>query len=267
MNIAHKTPDPELVQTALERAIHRDDALTVRVCDVIDVFQNAGMRVFITGGAPRDWLTDRPGKDIDLSLDRPMEEAHRLLRNQYPDIGTASMLNQRFGTMRWGDAGSGWIDINILRSWKDIRGDDMWSTTFVSRSDIVEDAQMRDFSINAFYYDCRERTLLDPLGCGFADLQAKELRLIAHHRVLETSFRTTFRILLFLCRGYSASTNVSEHLERYADRDIQGMGARIHRWIPNYLGADGERLEIFKRLVYTYARQPASIETLDSFFN
>jgi poly(A) polymerase len=258
---------PGRVEAALQQPVYRDDTHEVRVCDVIGLFQDAGMRVFIVGGAPRDWLSDQSGKDIDLYLDRPIDEAQRLLHDAYAGIDTLRMCNQRFGTLRWGDAASGGVDINILRSWKDIQNDDMWSTTFIARTDLLEDALMRDFSVNAFYYDCRGQSLMDPLGCGLADLKAKRLRLITHRRVLETSFRTTFRIIQFLCRGYSATANVLEHLEHYADHDIQGMGPRIHRWIPNHLGAGSEHLQTFKHLIYAHARQPASIDTLDSFFN
>ncbi len=258
---------PYRVEAALERPIYRDGRHEVRVRDVIGLFQGAGMRVFIVGGAPRDWLIGQAGRDIDLCTDRPVEDTHLLLRNAYPGIEAVRMRNARFGTFCWGDAASGGVDINILRSWKDIRNDDMWSTTFVARTDLIDDALMRDFSINVFYYDCRERLLMDPLGCGIEDLHAKALRLVTHRRVLDTSFRTTFRILQFLCRGYSATANVLDHLEHYADRDIQGMGARIHRWIPHHVGAEREDLEAFKRLIYSHARQPASIHTLDSFFD
>lgn len=251
----------------MKQPIYRHDTQEVRVCDVIWLFQDAGIRVFIAGGAPRDWLIDQSSKDIDLCLDCPLEDAHRLLRNAYGGIDTVRMCNERFGTLRWGDAASGGIDINILRSWKDIQNNDMSSTTFIARTDLVEDALMRDFSVNAFYYDCHEQSLIDPLDCGIGDLQAKALRIITHRRVLDTSFRTTFRILQFLCRGYSATANVLEHLEHYADHDIQGMGARIHQWIPGHLGADTDNLDTFKRLLYAHARQQASIETLDSIFN
>lgn len=251
----------------MEQQVYRDERHKVRACDVIELLQDAGMRVFITGGAPRDWLINQSSKDIDLCVDRPIEEVQRLLHNAYAGIDTTCMYNERFGSLRWGDTALGCMDINILRSWKDIQNDDMWNTTFIARTDLIEDALMRDFSFNAFYFDCREQKLIDPLSCGTVDLHKKELRLITHHRVLQTGFRTTFRILQFLCRGYSATANVLEHLEHYADHDIQIMGSRICRWIPNHFGADDEHLDTFKRLIYAHARQPASIDTLDSFFS
>jgi hypothetical protein len=268
MKIIDASLAPERVEAALEQQVYRDDRCDVRVRDLIEVFRRAGKRVFIIGGTPRDWLAGRPAKDIDLALDCGLDETHRLLCDAYPgtDAAALRMRNDRFGVLRWGDAASGAMDINILRSWKDIQNGDMWNTRFVARADLTEDALMRDFSVNAFYYDCAERVLLDPLGCGVGDLHEKSLRLIAHPRVLEASYRMTFRIAQFLSRGYSATSNVLAYLDSHADRDIQGMGTRIRRWTPEHLRVESDQQEAFKRALYAHARQPASIDTLDSFF-
>jgi hypothetical protein len=258
--------DGDRVRAALAQPVYVDDRREVRAGDVIDVLHAAGIRVYIIGGAPRDWLLGLPGKDLDLSLDRPVEEAHRALRAAYPDIDPLRGHFARFGTLRWGGAGLGGLDLNILRSWKDIQNDDMWTTTFVARSDVMEDIATRDFSINVFVYDCRDRVLWDPLGGGRADLEARALRLVTHRRVLDTSYRTTFRILQFLVRGYAPTPSVLDHLERYADHDIQGMGPRIHKWIPGHFAADDARLAQFRARLYATTRQPASIAVLDSFF-
>lgn len=258
--------DPHLADAAFERPVYRDDRHDVRVRDVVALLQAAGMRVFIVGGAPRDWLAGAPGNDIDLCVDASVDAVLRRLETAHPGIDALRMHNERFGVLRWGDEASGGIDINMLRSWRDIQHDDMWSTTFVPRSDLVEDAQMRDFSVNALYYDCRDRVLLDPLGCGPDDVRTKTLRLVTHPRVLDTSYRTTFRILQFLCRGYAATEGVRTHLAQRADRDIQGMGERIHRWIPNHLHIDAAQRAEFRRRLYACAREPASFATLDGFF-
>ena len=170
MNRIDAALDPVLIADAYARPVYRDDRHDVRVGDVIELLQAAGMRVFIVGGAPRDWLVGQPGNDIDLCVDAAADDALLRLREAYPAIDGVRMHNQRFGVLRWGDEASGGVDINMLRSWKDIRNDDMWTTTFVPRADLVEDAQMRDFSVNAFYYDCRDNALLDPLGCGIDDV-------------------------------------------------------------------------------------------------
>ncbi|HET9619778.1 MAG TPA: hypothetical protein VFP84_00330, partial [Kofleriaceae bacterium] len=215
--------DPARVEAALAQPIYADDRRAIRVCDVIDHLHAAGIRAYVIGGAPRDWLAGLPGKDVDLSIDAPVEAAHGVLRAAYPDIDPVRGHFERFGTLRWGSAALGGLDLNILRSWRDIQNDDMWTTTFVARTDLLDDIATRDFSINVFVYDCRDRVVLDPLGGGLADLEARALRLVTHPRVLETSYRTAFRICQFLARGFTATPSVTDHLARYADHDIQGM--------------------------------------------
>ncbi len=262
--LAGGVPDPGRVRSALEQLVYLDDSHHVRACDVIELLQRAGIRVFVTGGAPRDWLLGNTSNDIDLSIDRPVAEAETLLRGEYSGIDPIIMRNSRYGVFRWGQAPSG-LDINILRSCEDIRECGMWETVFTARADLSDDALTRDFSINAFYYDCQRFEMLDPLGCGMKDLQERRLRLISHPRVLESGFRMTFRILQFLTRGYHPTQNVVEYLRCYSDRDVQGMGRRIHQWIPNHF-QEQRSLAMFKCLAYEHARQPASIEVLNSFF-
>jgi poly(A) polymerase len=259
--------DPAVARESLARPVYQDEGHAVRIQDVIALLQRGGMRVFVVGGACRDWLSGAPVKDVDLSLDRPLEQAHALLRQAFPGIDPVLRLSERFGTLRWGDEASGGVDLNILRSRHDIQKDDMWTTTFVSREDVREDALTRDFSFNAFYYPCDGGgRLWDPLGCGVEDLHGRVLRLITHPRVLDTSFRTTFRIIQFLCRGYTPAPNIHEHLERFADHDIQGMGDRLLNWLPNHLGEDLALWKAFRARLTPFAREDASRKVLDRVF-
>ncbi|HET9619742.1 MAG TPA: hypothetical protein VFP84_00150 [Kofleriaceae bacterium] len=223
--------DPAIADTALAQIAYRDADHTVRIQDVIGHLQAAGAQVFVVGGACRDWLTGAPSKDLDLAIDRPLDEAHAILRRAWPAIDPVLRRFERFGMLRWGDAGSGGVDLNILRSPRDITHDNMFTTTFVSRADLRDDALTRDFSCNAFYYPCAARGhVLDPLAVGLADVHDRVLRLIADPRVLETSFSTTCRILQFVRRGYAPAANVTAYLARHADRDVQRMGGEGLLW-------------------------------------
>jgi poly(A) polymerase len=256
--------DPQLVSASLAQVIYRDAAHELRIQDAVDVLAGAGMQVFVVGGAPRDWLMGAPTQDVDLAVDRSMEEVHQHLRRAFPAIDPVRSRFDRFGMMCWGDDASGGVDLSFLRSPGDIQNDDMRTTSFVPRGDVREDALMRDFSVNAFYYACHEGgVLLDPLGCGLEDIHGRILRLITHPRVRETSYRLTFRILQFIGRGYHPAPNVLEHLERYADHDIQGTGPRLKGFITSHFGAgDGQR-EAFIQRLYACARQDASRKLLD----
>lgn len=259
--------DPILVQTSLEQVVYRDAKYSIRIHDIIELLVGAGVRVYVVGGGPRDWLMGLAAKDVDIAVDRSMEEVHQHLRQAFPDIDPVLARFDRFGMMCWGNADSGGVDLSFLRSPMDIQNDDMRTTTFVPRNDLREDALMRDFSVNAFYYACHEGgVLLDPLDCGLEDIRRKTIRLVTHPRVLDTSYRITFRILQFICRGYTPAHNALEHLERYADHDIQGTGSRLKSWIDNHLTSGSEQLEQFKRHLYAYARQETSRKVLEDAF-
>ncbi|MFY0524524.1 CCA tRNA nucleotidyltransferase [Archangium gephyra] len=259
--------DPAVVEDGLGRLLYQDDRWTLRVREVISALVEAGRRVYVVGGTPRDWLSGQAAKDIDLAVDAPLEETHRVLREAFPGIDPVLFHNPRFGVLRWGGASSGGVDLNILRDPGDIQNGDMWTTTFAARKDLRQDALTRDFSVNAFYYACHgDGALMDPLGCGLEDLRSRTLRLICHPRILDAGYRLSFRIIQFLGRGYVPAPNVEEYLRRCVDRDIQGMGKRLELWIPNHLGPRSGRWEEFRRRLDGWVHQEASRKVLDEVF-
>jgi hypothetical protein len=258
--------DRGLVAATLERPVVQGPHGEIRVRDVTGRLEDAGIRVYVAGGTPRDWLFGQVSQDVDLSVDRDLASVHALLREAFPGMDPVVLHLERFGMLRWGDSALGELDLNILRSHEDIRDGDMFTTTFVPRSDLAADCRMRDFSINAFYYDTRSGELLDPLGCGLDDLWTRTLRLIAHPSVLAGSYRMSFRILQFLARGYRPAPETQEYLDRRLDRDVQGMGGRLRHWIAQHVVARGADLEEFRASLEARVREPASREVLVRVF-
>ena len=254
--------DRGLVEATLDRPVIGE----VRVRDVIGALQNAGIRVCAAGGTPRDWLLGKVPGDVDLTLDRELASVQALLRERF-QIDPVTFHLERFGMLRWGDPLLGELDLNILRSVGDIRNGDMYSTAFVPRSDLVEDARMRDFSINAFYYDFGPGELLDPLACGLDDLRTRTLRLIDDPAVLAGSYRMSFRILQFLVRGYHPTPETLEYLDSHLDRDIQGMGPRLIHWLTVHVIDRGGDLAAFRASLQGRVRELASREVLDRVFS
>jgi hypothetical protein len=253
--------DRGLVEATLDRTVVQD----IRVRDVVGVLLDAGVRVCAAGGTPRDWLLGKVPEDVDLSLDRGLASAQALLWEAF-HIAPVTFHLERFGMLRWGDPGLGELDLNILRSPGDIQNGDMFSTAFVPRSDLAADARMRDFSINAFYYDFESRELLDPLDCGLDDLRTRTLRLISDPAVLAGSYRMSFRILQFLARGYSPTPETLEYLDSRLDRDVQGMGLRLLHWISQHVIARGGDLRELRAGLEARVREPASRELLGRVF-
>jgi len=254
--------DRGLVEATLDRLVVED----VRVRDVIDCLLDARIRVCAAGGTPRDWLLGKVPEDVDLALDRDLASVQALLRERF-HVEPVGFHLERFGMLRWGDPGLGELDLNILRSPEDIQNGDMFSTAFVPRSDLVADARMRDFSINAFYYDFGSRELLDPLDCGLGDLRTRTLRLIADPAVLAGSYRMSFRILQFLGRGYHPSPETLEYLDNRLDRDVQGMGVRLLHWITVHVIDRGGDLAELRSSLESRVREPASRELIDRVFS
>jgi hypothetical protein len=259
--------DSCIAERSMAQVAYRDAEHTVTVGQVAGLLVEAGVRVVVAGGAPRDWLSGQPTHDFDLSVDRDLAHVHAVLVRGLPGIDPVMDREERYGSMRWGAPGLVELDINILRSYRDIRNGDMRSTTFVPRASLVEDALMRDFSINSFYYDVAEGALLDPLGCGLADLEGRILRIITHPDLFTSNYyRHSFRILQFLCRGYAPADDVLAYLERRFDVDVQGMGGRLPGWIWYHFVNHGRDLGEFRRLAYEWARREESRRILDRAF-
>jgi poly(A) polymerase len=137
--------------------------------------KDAGFRACLVGGAVRDLLLGRQPKDFDVATDATPEEVRKLFRN-------CRLIGRRFrlahvvfgpeiievATFR----GTGDGDLSGDRHVVDgrILRDNVWGT-------IEEDALLRDFRVNALYYDIADFSVLDYVG-GIEDLEQKRLHLI-----------------------------------------------------------------------------------------
>lgn len=108
---------------------------------------------YIVGGAVRNAELGLAARDLDVLVPMPLEELADLLRT-------------------WGYVphllGAGRQTVTLFHAGE--RLDIAW----LSKS-VEDDARHRDFTINALYWDCRNRQLADPLG-GLHDLRQRSLR-------------------------------------------------------------------------------------------
>tara|TARA_R110002096_G_scaffold182321_4_gene360041 strand:- start:686 stop:2014 length:1329 start_codon:yes stop_codon:yes gene_type:complete len=143
------------------------------VQDCLQRVRSAGGRGWIVGGAVRDLLQGGNPGDFDLASDlRPQRLAEILPK--------AELREAQLGTCRTTIAGCE-LTVTTLRAeagYRDQRHPD--EVEFVT--DVAVDAQRRDFTVNALYYDPEAGELLDPVG-GQADLGAKVLRAIGEPAV------------------------------------------------------------------------------------
>ncbi|MEZ5591079.1 MAG: polynucleotide adenylyltransferase PcnB [Gammaproteobacteria bacterium] len=148
---------------------------------------NAGYRACLVGGGVRDILLGREPKDFDVGTNATPEEIRKLFRNcrligrrfrlAHVQFGGEIIEVATFRALNGPDPGlepedsddSAPVEAGLIRS------DNVYGT-------IEEDAQRRDFTVNALYYDIADFSLLDYAG-GLDDLQTGIIRVIGDPEV------------------------------------------------------------------------------------
>ncbi|HEY1774335.1 MAG TPA: polynucleotide adenylyltransferase PcnB [Gammaproteobacteria bacterium] len=148
--------------------------------------KNAGYEAFLVGGGVRDLLLGREPKDFDVATNASPEQVEREFRN-------CRLIGRRFrlAHVRFGDE---IIEVATFRasSVADTDPDEESDLTHdggtgrILRDNIYgtveEDAERRDFSVNALYYDIRDFSVRDYVD-GLPDLREGVLRLIGDPEV------------------------------------------------------------------------------------
>ena len=152
-----------------------------KILQFASVFKQSGHRLYIVGGAVRDWLLGIPNSDYDFCTDALPEQVISMFRKVIPTglkHGTVTVLYK-------GES----FEVTTFRTegaYSDSRHPD--SVTFVSN--LEEDLARRDFTVNAFAADCTDGRIID-LFDGMKDLDNGIIRAIgnAHERFTEDALR------------------------------------------------------------------------------
>jgi poly(A) polymerase len=139
---------------------------------VTSTLQEAGFEAFVVGGAVRDLLLGVKPKDFDIATNATPEQVKRLFRRAF-------IIGKRFQIVHV-MFGQDLLEVTTFRgpsndnAPKDEHGRVLRDNTFGSQA---EDAERRDFTINAMYYNPATQEVLDYHG-GIEDIRAKTLRII-----------------------------------------------------------------------------------------
>jgi poly(A) polymerase len=155
----------------------------------------AGHHAFLVGGGVRDLLLGQDPKDFDIATDALPEEVHELFRNSRLIGRRFRLAHVRFGreiievaTFRGpaADAEPAMIEAHELPSRRK-SGPDNEPAAALSGSGMIlrdnvygtveQDAERRDFTINALYYTPADFCIYDFAG-GLEDIEARRIRLI-----------------------------------------------------------------------------------------
>src|SRR6516225_1638977 len=146
---------------------------------------DAGLNLYLTGGAVRDIISGFPIRDLDftvqgnpLKLQKDLEKAGAVIAGIDEDVKTLYL--QLPGNVR--------TEISMART---ERYDKIGKPPVITPATIIEDLRRRDFTINAMALSLNPGSrglLMDPFN-GAADLEAKVIRVLHNYAFLEEPSR------------------------------------------------------------------------------
>ena len=175
-----KTPTG-LVATVIPRAEHSvsRDSMSENALKVLYRLHNSGYQAYLVGGCVRDALLGKEPKDFDVTTDATPEQIKGLFRN-------CRLIGRRFrlahivfgreiievATFRGHHENTDEAESKVSKQSND--GQLLRDNVFGS---IEEDAQRRDFTINAMYYNIADFSISDFAG-GMQAIKTKKITLI-----------------------------------------------------------------------------------------
>jgi len=208
---------------------------------VRDAAREAGMTVFLTGGAVRDLTSGSPVRDLDvtvqgnaLKLKKSLEKAGGELLGEYEP--TRTLFFWFPGSVR--------LEVSSSRREEYPKP----GKPVYHWAPILEDLRRRDFTANAMAISLNEGSyglLLDPLN-GVADIEARSLRLVSSYGFLEDSSRLV-RATRFLAR--SGWTLDERTQTRFENAKAEGVIDSISSYLKGYeLEEIGHEEDAYKAL-------------------
>lgn len=177
--------------------------------------KEAGFKAFFVGGCVRDMLMGIEPHDFDITTNATPEELHKI----FSSFSNVSNNSEPFGVtmplIKFSDGTVEEIEIATFR--KDITKGRHPKIEFTTS--IQEDAERRDFTVNAIYEDA-DGNIIDPVK-GADDIKANTLRFIgnAQDRISEDPLRV-FRFVRFLAsKGFKSAHGIPECMTWKADFD------------------------------------------------
>jgi poly(A) polymerase len=178
----HSTPTnnttlKKVIIPRAEHSISRQD-ISDNALKVLYRLNNAGYQAYLVGGGVRDLLLGKKPKDFDIATDATPEQIKKLFRN-------CRLVGRRFRLAHI-LFGRDIIEVATFRGHHQAEESDKQTSQQSEQGmllrdnvygNLEEDAQRRDFTVNALYYNIDDYSVVDFAG-GLADLKAKQLTLI-----------------------------------------------------------------------------------------
>ena len=189
------------------------DHINVNALKVVKRLTSAGYQAYLVGGCVRDLLLGSHPKDFDVATDASPEEVHDLFRNSRLIGRRFKIVHVRFGREI--------IEVATFRApHSALETEQNFSDGGMILSDNIygsfhEDAERRDFTMNALYYDPEQDTILDEVN-GLEDLGNRQIRLIGEpdSRYREDPVRMLRAVRFKAKLGFEIDASTAEPLHR-----------------------------------------------------
>ena len=158
------------------------------ITDIIAGLQEAGYEAYLVGGAVRDFLLQRQPKDYDISTSATPEEVKKVFKKN-----RVMIIGRRFRLVHFYH-GQEIIEISTFRkkpesvkaTERPARVQDAPENMIFRDNEfgtVQEDAERRDFTVNALFYDPVNDKLYDFTGMGVDDIKKGIVRAIGNPQV------------------------------------------------------------------------------------
>ena len=173
------------------------DSIPDSVKDLHQIFKAAGKKLFVVGGSVRDFLNRENPKDFDLATDALPEEVVKIIGSRWRVTLQGKSF---FVVVVYTEDQPKGMEIATFRT--DEYGDLLGKTRNpeVKFSTMDKDAERRDITYNALYYDLDKRTIIDLVG-GVEDMRNRVTKFVGNPdmRIKEDPLRI-MRIFRFSTR-------------------------------------------------------------------
>lgn len=195
--------------------------------NVIHRLNKAGYTAYLVGGGVRDILLDRTPKDFDIVTDARPRQIRQLFKNAF-------LIGRRF-RLALIVFGNKQIETSTFRRAPNPNEDTDLSAVGALYQDAdnlfgtpEQDAQRRDFTVNALFYDVKTSSIIDYTG-GIKDLENGVLRSIGdpNIRFREDPVRMLRAIRLSARLDFKIHSDSLKAIAKHGDEILQASKPRI----------------------------------------
>ncbi len=205
-SIRRKTSSKQLEPRILTKGLHgiQLPQISKAALEVVDVLTRARYQTYLVGGGVRDLCLEKTPKDFDIVTNATPQQVKKLFSRSY-------VIGRRF-RLAHVHCKNERIEVSTFRA-----GEHRYYSKNVYGT-VEEDAQRRDFTINALYYDIQQEALLDYVD-GMRDLESGIIRILgkAKKRYQEDPVRMIRAIRFVAKLGFEMSPDTSEPIFKLAN--------------------------------------------------